>query len=102
MSLVLRFVDDKMDIREEFIAFLHCKWGLSGAQMSKLILSHLQELNLPIDDCRGQSYDAAGSVAGHINGLSAQILKINPKALYTHCYSHRLNLSICDSLSRDH
>ena len=26
MSLVLRFVDDKMDIREEFIAFLHCKW----------------------------------------------------------------------------
>ena len=26
MSLVLHFVDDKMDIREEFIAFLHCKW----------------------------------------------------------------------------
>ena len=27
MSLVLRFVDSKMDIREEFVAFLHCKWG---------------------------------------------------------------------------
>ena len=46
-----------------------------------------------------QSYDGAGSVAGHINGLSAHILKINLKALYTHCYSHRLNLSTCDSLS---
>ena len=59
----------------------------------------MQELNLSIDDCRGQAYDGAGSVAGHINGLSAHILKFNPKALYTHCYSHRLNLSICDSLS---
>lgn len=99
MSLVLRFVDSKMDIREEFIAFLHCKWGLSGAQLSKLILDYLHELTLSISDCRGQGYDGAGSVAGHINGLSAHILKLNPKALYTHCFSHRLNLSICDSLS---
>lgn len=99
MSLVLRYVDTEMEIREEFVAFLYCKWGLSGAQLSKLILDYLQELNLSIDDCRGQAYDGAGSVAGHINGLSAHILKFNPKALYTHCYSHRLNLSICDSLS---
>ena len=38
MSLLLRFVDSEMNIREEFIAFLHCKWGLSGAQLAKLIL----------------------------------------------------------------
>ena len=41
MSLVLRFVDSEMNIREEFIAFLHCKWGLSGAQLAKLILEAL-------------------------------------------------------------
>ena len=99
MSLVLRFVDTKLNIREEFIAFLHCKWGLSGAQLAKLILEHVNELTLSIDDCRGQGYDGAGAVAGHINGLRAHILQLNPKALYTHCYSHRLNLSICDSLS---
>ena len=29
MSLDLCFVDSNCDIREEFIAFLHCKWGLS-------------------------------------------------------------------------
>ena len=29
MSLILCFDDAKIDIREEFIAFLHCKWGLS-------------------------------------------------------------------------
>jgi hypothetical protein len=99
LSLVLRFVDCDMNIREEFISFLHCKWGLSGEQLAKLILESLTALTLSIDDCRGQGYDGAGAVAGHINGLSAQILRSNPKALYTHCYSHRLNLTICDSLN---
>ena len=37
-------------------------------------------------DCRGQGYDGAGAVAGHINGLSAHILQINSKAIYTHCH----------------
>jgi hypothetical protein len=87
MSLVLRFVDTDMNIREEFIAFLHCKWGLSGAQLAKLVLEALNDLTLSIEDCRGQGYDGAGSVAGHINGLSAHILRLNQKALYTHCYS---------------
>ncbi|XP_046864844.1 uncharacterized protein LOC124459430 [Xenia sp. Carnegie-2017] len=59
----------------------------------------LKDLGLPIEDCRGQGYDGAGAVAGCVKGLAAQILKLNSKALYTHCYSHRLNLSVCDSLS---
>ena len=99
MALVLRFVDKNMDIREEFIAFLQCKWGLSGENLAKLLLGALNDLDLPIEDCRGQGYDGAGSVAGCVKGLAAHILRLNPKALYTHCYSHRLNLSICDSMS---
>ena len=46
MSLVLCFVDSEMNIKEEFIAFLHCKWGLSGAQLAKLILEALGDLRL--------------------------------------------------------
>ncbi|CAB3979945.1 Hypothetical predicted protein [Paramuricea clavata] len=97
MSLVLHFVD--MNIQEEFIAFLQCRWGLTGEQLAKLILEALNNLTLSIDDCRGQGYDGTGAVAGHINGLSANILHINEKALETHCYSNRLNLAICDSLT---
>ena len=88
-----------MDIREEFIAFLQCKWGLSGENLAKLLLDALNDPDLPIEDCRGQGYDGGGSVDGCVKGLAAHILRLNPKALYTHCYSHRLNLSICDSLS---
>ena len=53
MALVLRFVDKNMDVREEFIAFLQCKWGLSGENLAKLLLDALNDLNLPIEDCRG-------------------------------------------------
>ena len=35
LSLVLRFVDSGMNVREEFICFLHCKWGLSGKNLAK-------------------------------------------------------------------
>ena len=94
LSLVLRFVDDDNNIRQDFVKFLHCKWDLRGADLAKLILDELTNLNLCVSDCRGQGYDGAGAVAGHVSGLSAHILRLNPTALYTHCFSHRLNLVV--------
>ena len=97
MSLVLRFVDDNYNIREDFIRFIHCKEGLSGVNLASVILKGLEELSLDISNCRGQGYDDAGAVSGHINGCSSHILRLNRKALYTHCFSYRLNLVICAS-----
>ncbi|XP_046853058.1 52 kDa repressor of the inhibitor of the protein kinase-like [Xenia sp. Carnegie-2017] len=96
MSLVLRFVDEEFNIREEFFRFIHCSEGMSGKDLASVILKCLnEELNLNIQDCRGLGYDGAGAVAGCINGLAARIKNLNEKAIYTHCFSHRLNLSIC-------
>ncbi|XP_046853386.1 52 kDa repressor of the inhibitor of the protein kinase-like, partial [Xenia sp. Carnegie-2017] len=99
MSLVLRFIDQNRDIREEFVGFLPCKWGLKGEQLAKVVLDALGNLGLSIADCRGQGYDGAGAVAGHINGMAAHLHRLNDKALFTHCYSHRLNLAICESIN---
>ena len=92
LSLVLRFVDENLNIREDFVGYVHCVEGLSGEKLASVILKTLSQLNLNINDCRGQGYDGAGAVAGKINGCSAHILRLNNKALYTHCFSHRLNL----------
>ena len=54
----------------------------------------LINLGLDIRNGRGQGYDGATAVSGHINGLSAHNCKIKSKAIYTHCHSHRLNLVI--------
>ena len=92
MALVLRFVDEENNIREDFIRFIHCKDGLSGEKLAKVITSTIDNLSLDIKYCRSQGYDGAGAVAWHINWCSAHILWLNKKALYWHCFSHRLNL----------
>ena len=56
-----------MDIREDFIAFLHSKWGLDGAGLATLVLKALHDLTLNVEDCCGQGYDGAGAVCRSYN-----------------------------------
>ena len=43
MALVIRFVDQKYNIRKEFIKFVHCNIGLSGEVLAKLILNEVRK-----------------------------------------------------------
>ena len=45
LSLVIRFLDQKSIIREEFLGFLHCKEGTSGEALANLITDQLKELS---------------------------------------------------------
>ena len=80
MALVLHFVVEENNIREDFIRFIHCKDGLTGEKLAKVITSTIDNLSLDIKYCRGQGYDGSGAVAGHINGCSAHILWLNKKS----------------------
>jgi len=42
----------------------------------------------------GQSYDGASNMRGQYEGLQAFIKEVNPSAVYTWCYAHRLNLVV--------
>ena len=54
----------------------------------------MDEVGLPLDNCRGQGYDGASAMSSKSKGVSGRILRKNPKALYVHCSSHRLNLVV--------
>ncbi|XP_065658729.1 52 kDa repressor of the inhibitor of the protein kinase-like [Hydra vulgaris] len=97
LSLVIRFVDSKFNIREEFISFLHCTNGVTGQGLFCVLLKSISDFLLDIMNCRGQSYDGDGAMSGHTKGLSSRVLNLNKKAIYVHCYSHRLNLATCAS-----
>ena len=97
LSLGISYVDSDCVIREESLGFLHCDLGLSGKALAETVLGGLIDLGLDIRNYLGQGYDGAAAVSGHINELSAHICKINNKAIYTHCHSHRLNLVIGQS-----
>ena len=58
-------------------------------------MAAISELKLDISDFRGQGYNGAAAVSGSKNGMAVHRLKGNPKAIYTHCFSQGLNLSIC-------
>ena len=81
-------------MRKEFLGFLHCYLGFSGKALAETILVGLINFELEIRNCHGQGYNGAAAVSEHSNGLSAHICKINSKAIYTHCHSHRLDLVI--------
>ena len=42
LSLVLRFVDENNDIREEFVDFLPCTNGSSGQALADMILDRIK------------------------------------------------------------
>ena len=55
-------------------------------------------MNLELNKCRGQCYNGASNMAGNRNGTATEILKDEPRAVYTHCYGHALNLAACDTV----
>ena len=93
MSIVLRYVDSDKEINERFIKFVQCE-GVTGEALAKNIEDTMDEVGLPLDNCRGQGYDGASAMSSKSKGVSGRILRENPKALYVHCSSHRLNLVV--------
>ena len=73
---------------------------MSGQSFFRTIKQFLVSVGIDISDCRGQGYDGAGAVAGKNQGLSAHVLRVNPKALYTHCSCHHLNLAVVASFGQ--
>lgn len=96
MSMVLRFVDENKDIREELLGFIPVV-RTSGEMLAEKILTTLENLEIDIDHCRGQGYDGAAAMSGNRCGVQAIIAQRNSKVLYFHCASHCLNLVISHS-----
>ena len=98
MSVIIRTVkmDKAPEIKEHFMGFLVAS-ETTGLGLSSLILKKLMELNIPFDDCRGQSYDNGANMKGRNKGVQARLLEKNPRALYVPCGAHSLNLVKSDA-----
>ena len=57
MPLVVRFVDQEDNIREEFIDFVLCDEGTTGTAIADKIILKLAEYRLDIANLRGQCYE---------------------------------------------
>ncbi|KAK2702838.1 hypothetical protein QYM36_018569 [Artemia franciscana] len=96
-TLGLRFVNSEMlQIREEFIKFAVVE-DLHGESFGEFILSRIEKLGLDMKLCRGQGYDGAPNMSGHLSGAQAFISSKYSLAKYVHCIAHSLNLVLTDS-----
>lgn len=99
VSFNVRSVLPDLTPEEYFLGFYEVS-STTAATLYTVIKDVLKRFNLPISDIRGQCYDGASNMSGHINGLQELVKKDVPRAVYVHCLGHNLNLVVQDGMQK--
>ncbi|XP_060190828.1 uncharacterized protein LOC132620145 [Lycium barbarum] len=93
MSIVLRYVDRWRFVVERFIGIVHVR-DTSGLYLKEAIVNYLAQHSLSLSHTRGQCYDGASNMQGHLSGLKTLIQQESVSAHAIHCFAHQLQLSL--------
>ena len=103
ISKIVRTADNtiiiitKCSVREDFLGFIPLGTDLTGAAIAKAIIDELRRVDIDTTYMIGQGYDDASSMSGSVLGVQTCIRQVCPSAVYVHCASHCLNLTISRS-----
>ena len=91
MSVVIRWVDQDYDLHEDPIGLIQVP-KTDSETLTTALKDVLIRCILPLSQCRGQAYDGAATMSGHLGGVATRIKSEQPAALHVHCLAHCLNL----------
>ena len=98
LSTVIRYVDKSGTVNERFINFSDVSSNRCATAISDLSIKQLRELGC-LDKLVAQTYDGAAVMSSELNGVQAKIRETVPQAVFLHCYAHKLNLVLSQSVS---
>ena len=98
ISFCIRIANDDLSIEEIFFGLYETSTITSDALFT-ILKDVLLRMQLDITKCRGQCYDGAADVSGHVTGLRSKVLKEESRAIYVHCRAHKLNLAVQDAMN---
>ena len=96
LCICIRWVDQHFDIHEDFIGLVQLD-RTDADSICQAIKDVLTRCILPLSQCRGQGYDGASNMMGHLRGVATQLRKEEPTAIHVHCLAHCLNLCLQDA-----
>lgn len=97
LSSVIRYVTHE-DIQERFIWFIDVSTDRSAVSLAGHVFSLINEFQFG-DKLVAQTYDGCSVMAGVHNGLQQIIRAKYQSALFVHCYAHKLNLVLKQSVT---
>jgi len=71
-------------VNEHFIDFIEFH-SATGLNMTNVLIQKLKDLDISIDDMRGQGYDNDSNMRGQNSGVQARVREINSRAFYVPC-----------------
>ena len=83
-------------MHEEFLGL----YAVDSTDATTLVSVVKDAMNLPMSKLRGQCYDGASVMSGIRSGVAKQIADFEPRAIFTHCYGHALNLAVADTVKQ--
>ena len=92
-TVCVRWVTDRFTVNEDLLGLVDVP-TTDSATLYSVLEDVLIRCNLLIDNCRGQAYDGASNLSGHLSGVAARMLAKQPAALAVHCLAHCINLCL--------
>lgn len=96
LSICIRYItkiDGHIKINERFLGFVDVS-DTTGENLHHTIKQYLQQLGISLNKMHGQAYDGASNMSGKFKGVASRFQQEEPKALYTHCHAHLLDLAV--------
>ena len=71
LGISIRWVENDYQVHENLIGLVEVE-ATDAATLCSIIKDVLLRVNLQLSQCRGQAYDGAANMAGHLNGLAVR------------------------------